>query len=101
MVSPPARNELLVLIRYSGSWGIAAFSFAASAWKLFQIAIILLGWVGVSSLTADSASVRDVASGLLNISPWYTVIVLPCSLPKPDWPACSKRSHLSINICLH
>src|SRR5450759_4084852 len=63
MVSPPARNELLVLTRYSGSLGIAAFSFAASAWKLFQTASILVGWVGVSSLTADNASVCDVATG--------------------------------------
>ena len=62
------------------------FSFSASARKLFHSAIILPGSVGVSSVTAASGSVREVAVGPENMSPSWTVIVASSSVPKPTVP---------------
>src|SRR3990167_6904497 len=61
MVWPPARNEFGAFNRYSGSGGAVRLSLAASAWKLFQSAIIFVGTHGVSSVTSASGTVALVA----------------------------------------
>ena len=48
---------MAVLIRYRGSSGMDRSSFLAMAWKLFHKAIILLGSVGVSTVTESRATV--------------------------------------------
>ena len=63
--------------------------FSAMAWKLFHSAIILLGRVGVSTVTESRATVRPLGSGPANMSPSWTVITSPSRVPNPVSPAIS------------
>ncbi len=57
IVSPCARNELFPFKKYSGSGGSTWLTDAISARKLATSATILVGTLGVKTVTSASASV--------------------------------------------
>src|ERR1700721_858030 len=70
--SPGPAAQLAGFIRKSGYFGTAFPSLIASAWKLFQRAMILLGEHGHRSVTADSASSLPLGACVAYMSPAYS-----------------------------
>src|SRR6201982_1393331 len=92
ITAPGAVTLVGAFRRYSGSTGSGKFSLAASAWKLFQSAMILVGPAGASSSTSRSDRTCPVGRATANISPSCTETPDGVSVPKPVFAWWRKRT---------
>src|SRR5665213_1740580 len=90
-------TEVLGLIKYKGWAGAGLPIFAASAWKLFHRATILLGTHGASTLSVSAARVASVAVGESNISPAYSRTRPASWAPKPARPVADRKRTQLVN----
>src|SRR5438874_1952684 len=94
MGSPGPATELPGLMRNSGWMGACLPSFAASAWKLFHSATILVGAHGLSSVTVSLRIVEPDGLGSSKRLPSYSTIRSASSTPNPTRPSADlKRAH--------